>query len=191
MPDIAILWDSPILFEKYLSEHGFSVQRVSSSALGTPYLPRFKLVIIPSGFANSQYSSLLPALRRSSSAIARFIEKGGVLLVFGPMVDSHTYDWLPITLKYHHDFNTLKLVEARKHEAARIILDPEQECDGYLSETWGEVILKSDEKPVLVAIKHGGGYIIATTIHELPAPGFIQWALKTGKPCELRSDLFS
>jgi len=186
MPDIAIIWDTPILFEKYLSEHGFGVQRVSSSALGTPYLPRFKLVMIPSGFANPQYSSLLPALRRSSSAIARFIEKGGILLVYGPMID-HTYDWLPINLKYHHDFNTLRLVEARKHEAARIILDPQQECDGYLSDDSGEVILTGEGKPVLVALKHGEGYIIATTIHELPAPGFIEWALKTGKPCELRS----
>jgi hypothetical protein len=186
MPDIAIVWDTPILFEKYLSEHGFSAQRVSSSALGTPFLPRFKLVIIPSGFANPQYSSLLPSLRRSRSAIARFIEKGGILLVYGPMID-HTYDWLPISLKYHHDFNAFKLTEAKKHEAARIILDQEQECDGYFSETSGEKILLGEDRPVLVAIKHDEGYIIATTIHELPAPEFIQWALKTGKPCELRS----
>ena len=98
MPDIAIIGEKTFLFDKLLEDAGREHQFVKPEVLGSPFLPRFRVLVIPTGFANPQYSRALPALRTAKSRIADFLEKGGIVTVFGPLVSEHDYSWLPIPL---------------------------------------------------------------------------------------------
>ncbi|HUW68478.1 MAG TPA: hypothetical protein VMW20_10650, partial [Candidatus Nanoarchaeia archaeon] len=60
MADIALLWDSRLLFEKFFIEHGFDHQLIHPANMGSPFLPPFKMILIPTGFANPKYSNILP-----------------------------------------------------------------------------------------------------------------------------------
>ncbi|HUV83405.1 MAG TPA: hypothetical protein VMW53_10075 [archaeon] len=100
MADIALMWDSKLLFEKFFIEHGFDHQLIHPANMGSPFLPPFKMVLIPTGFANPKYSNMLPSLMKNKRRIESFITKGGTLLVFGALTDSHFYEWLPVDLEY-------------------------------------------------------------------------------------------
>ncbi|MDM7935006.1 MAG: hypothetical protein QUS08_06405, partial [Methanothrix sp.] len=62
MPDIALIGDRSFLFERLFQEIGATYQFLSPEILGSPFLPRYRMVVIPTGFANPQYSRALPAL---------------------------------------------------------------------------------------------------------------------------------
>jgi hypothetical protein len=100
MPDIAIIGEKTFLFDKLLAETGREYQFVKPEVLGSPFLPRFRMLMIPTGFANPQYSRALSALRAARSRIAEFLERGGVVTVFGPLVPEHDYEWLPLPHRY-------------------------------------------------------------------------------------------
>ncbi|MBW6518267.1 MAG: hypothetical protein K0A89_07170 [ANME-2 cluster archaeon] len=186
MPDIGLIWESKLLFEKLFVEHGYDYQLVHPSSLGSPFLPRFKLVIIPTGFANPQYSSVLPSLMRNRNRIGNFIETGGTLLVYGALTQSHTYDWLPVKLTYVQRYGPAELSEHCQHKASMIIADTSPECDGYFTSCDGDCIMVNEfGEPVLMTMEYGTGQIIATTIHEFPTPEFIRWALDCSKPASL------
>jgi hypothetical protein len=181
MLDITLIWDCEMLFEKLFVEHGLSYQRTPSSAIGTPFLPGSKVMIVPTGFANPQYTKILRGIEANKSFFDGFVKKGGVLVVYGALVPEYTYRWLPFTLEYQEQYGAVDIEAAegadRGHDCSCIFDDVRAECDGYFAETDGEVILTGDGMPILVAKEHGDGIIVATTIHEFPTGAFLKWAV--------------
>lgn len=186
MADIALVWDTKLLFEKFFVEHGFDHMLVHPATIGSPFLPPFKHVIIPTGFSNPQYSKILPYLIKKKQNVERFISNGGTLLVFGPLVDSHTYEWLPFTIEYVQRYGPVALSELCNSDVSLIAGDTNLECDGFFSRAECECVLANEMgEPVLVRKKYDAGQVIATTIHEFPTPKFIRWVLEQSKPSSL------
>ncbi len=178
MTDASFLSDRGNVFEAPFKEYGFSCQQITLPAFGSPFCPPSKLLIIPSGFADPKYYKILPALERNNDKIKEFIEKGGILLVFGAMLEDYTYSWLPMNLKYHMQFKTRNIKLASPDSPAALLVEPgEKDCDGYFMEHDGEAVMTLDDgRPVLVHKKYGKGHIIASAIHEYPDKKFIEWA---------------
>ncbi len=187
MPDIAIIGEKTFLFEKLLDEAGREHTFVKPDVLGSPFLPRFRMVLIPTGFANPRYSNALPALEAASSRIAEFLKKGGVLTVFGPHVPEHEYDWLPLHLKYVGEYESTKIVPVYDHRCAALVGAKEAECDGYLvpGEGFETILTDARGRPVLVVGKYDRGKIVATTIHEFPSAEYLCWAAGEGEPAKI------
>lgn len=187
MPDIAIIGERTFLFDKLLAETGREYQFVKPEVLGSPFLPRFRMVMIPTGFANPQYSRALLALRAAKSRIAEFLERGGVVTVFGPLVPEHDYDWLPLPLRYVGDYRSADLVPRSDHPCTALPGAKAAECDGYLVPGEGFVTALEDDRgrAVLVVGKFGRGKIIATTIHEFPSAEFLCWGAKEGEAAKI------
>lgn len=181
MLDITLIWDCELLFEKLFVEHGLSYQRTPSSAIGTPFLPGSRVMIVPTGFANPQYTKILRGIEANKSFFDGFVNKGGVLVVYGALVPEYTYRWLPFTLEYREQYGAVDIEAAEgvdpDHECSCIFDDVRAECDGYFAGTDGDVILTGDGMPILVAKEHGDGIIVATTIHEFPTGAFLKWAV--------------
>jgi len=76
MPDIALIGEGTFLFKKLFHGLGVTYQFLQPETLGSPFLPQYRMLMIPTGFANPQYSKALPALQRSRSNIAEFVKKG-------------------------------------------------------------------------------------------------------------------
>jgi hypothetical protein len=186
MSDIALIGDRTFLFEKLFLEIGASYQFLQPSVLGSPFLPEFKMIIIPTGFANPRYSKTLPVLQRNKSAVAAFLRNGGILTVFGPLVPEHNFEWLPLPLKYVCELGS-QHVRATEHECSCMCCTLTPECDGYLipGDGFESVIEDSKGRTVLATGKYGEGLIVATSIHEFPAAEYIRWALKKAKPSKL------
>jgi hypothetical protein len=182
MPDVALLGDKNFLYEKLVQSAGAECLFLNPAILGSPFLPRFKMLVIPTGFANSQYSRALPGLRSAKSWIEGFVKKGGVLVVFGPLVLMHNYDWLPLPLEYVGEYcEAEELVSCRQDNSC--ICSGPGDCDGYLApgEGFKTIMKDTQNRPVMVAGACGDGLIVATSIHEFPSPEFIHWALKRSK----------
>jgi hypothetical protein len=186
MPDIALIGERTFLLEKLFQEIGASFQFLQPAVLGSPFLPRFKMIMIPTGFANPQYSKTLPVLQRCRSNVASFVREGGILTVFGPLVQEHDFDWLPLPLKYICELSSQQIEHRGRpeHECSCLCSTENPECDGYLIPGEGFETVTEDSKgrAVLVAAKHGQGLIVATSVHEFPAAEFIRWALGRAKP---------
>jgi len=184
MTDVMLLWDMPILFEKLFVEHKVKCQRIVSESIGTPFLPACKCLMIPTGFANTDYTNTGKGVERNGKQLGEFVSKGGNLIVFGPMVGEYNYPWLPFKLKYIQKQEETVAQKEGEHAAHCLIKDPEMsiEFDGYFTETDGDVLFR-DEKgnPLMVSKKIGDGIIIATTIHEYPSGDFLKWMVETGK----------
>jgi hypothetical protein len=186
MKDIAYLWDTKLMFENHLKEHGFESQLIHPGSIGSPFLPRFKLMIIPTGFANPGYSKLLPSLMLNKHRIEGFVNNGGTALVYGPMTEYHSYDWLPVNIEYIQRYGSVKIQKQGQSEASMIVDKSLVQCDGFFNSTEGEcVLLNESDETILVKINYGDGLIIATTIHEYPASGFIRWAIDGSKTVSL------
>lgn len=186
MTDVMLLWDSPLLFEKLFAEHGIKCQRITAETIGTPFLPPCKCLVVPTGFANPAYTKVLGGLRRSKKQIEMFVKKGGIVLVFGPMVEGHDFDWLPMELKYVQKQMSADVCKSKK-ESQCIVDNLEQvEFDGYLTDVEGDVLLMDQEgRALMVSKKIGDGMIIATTIHEFPSEDFLKWVLQKAKSTKL------
>ena len=186
MSDIALIGERTYLYEKLFADLGVSFQFLSTALLGSPFLPQFKAVIIPTGFANPEYSKTLPALQRMKSNISDFVQKGGVLTVFGPMMPEHDYDWLPLQLRYVCLLSSQSIAPSG-HECSCLLCTSTPECDGYLIPGEGfETVLKDEkDRAILVRAKYGEGQIVATSVHEFPAAQYLKWALSQAKPSKL------
>lgn len=186
MPDIALIGDRTFLFEKLFEELGVSCQFLQPAVLGSPFLPQYRMVIIPTGFANPQYSKTLPALQRAKSNIADFVRRGGLLTVFGPLVPEHDYEWLPLKLEYVCEYGA-ESVKPSRHECSCFLCTLTPECDGYLrpGKDFETIAEDSKGRPVIVAAKFGEGMIVASSVHEFPAADYIRWALRKSKPAKL------
>ena len=187
MTDVMLLWDSPLLFQKLFAEHGIKCQRITAETIGTPFLPSCKCLVVPTGFANPAYTKVLSGLIRSKKQIEKFLEKGGTLLIFGPMVDGHEFNWLPMELKYVQKQISADVVKTDGHNIQCIVDDLEHaEFDGYLTDVQGDVLLTDQEgHALMVSKKIGEGMIIATTIHEFPSGNFLRWMVERSKSTRL------
>ena len=179
MSDVILLWDCPLLFEKLFAEYGLECCRALSTSLGTSYLPACKVLILPTGFANKQYTKTGVGLERSKRSLENFVAKGGTLLIFSPLVPEYEYEWLPFSLKYIMEENPCIPQPVGEHEAQKLVYNivPPLGCDGYLTETDADadVVLKDDKGRSIMVVKEiGDGMIVATTIHELPAAEFFE-----------------
>jgi hypothetical protein len=177
MSDIILLWDCPLLFEKLFLEYGLECTRVLSTSLGTPYLPACKMLIIPTGFANLKYTKTGAGLEHNRDPLKKFVEKGGVLLAYGPLVPEYHYEWLSFSLKYVMEENPCTPHPVGKHDAQKLVegIELPVGCDGYFSESDAIVVLEDDRKrPIMVVKKIGDGMVVATTVHELPARNFFE-----------------
>lgn len=177
MSDVILLWDCPLLFEKLFVEYGLECSRALSTSLGTPYLPACKILVLPTGFANKQYTKTGTGLQRGKRSLEKFVAKGGTLLIFSPLVPEYEYEWLPFFLKYVMEENPCTPQPVGEHDAQKLVenIVPPAGCDGYFSETDADIVLKDDRgRPIMVVKEIGEGMIVATTIHELPAAGFFE-----------------
>ena len=184
MNDVMLIWDIPILFEKLFLDNDLKCQRILSHAVGTPFLPSCKCIIIPTGFANPEYTKIFTGIERNGNAFEKFVKNGGILVVFGPMVPEYHYDWLPVELMYVQELGSTLVQKVGEHGAQCIITDADTpvECDGYYSKTDADVLLNnSDGKPIMVAKNVGAGIVVATTIHEFPSADFLSWIMKRAK----------
>ena len=188
MTDVMLIWDTPLLFEKLFVDNDLKCQRILSHAVGTPFLPSCKCIIIPTGFANPDYTKIVAGIERNGRAFEKFVKNGGILVVFGPMVPEYHYDWLPMELMYVQEHGLTLVKKVDEHGAQSIIpdanIDTQVECDGYFSETDADadvVLNNSDGKPVMVAKNVGDGIVVATTIHEFPSADFLLWVMGRAK----------
>ncbi|MHC1631394.1 MAG: hypothetical protein ACXQT4_03750 [Methanotrichaceae archaeon] len=187
MPDVAIIGEKTFLFEKLFQDLGLKYQFIKPGILGSPFLPQFRMVIIPTGFANPQYSQTLPALKVCKSNIANFVKRGGVLTVFSPLVSEHSYEWLPLQLKYIEDYRSTELSQASDDACSCLINASSVECDGYLvpGEKFETVLVDSQGRAILVRGRFGDGTVVVTTIHEFPSANYLCWVAKEGRPAKI------
>lgn len=178
MTDAAFLSDRTNVFGALFKEYGLTCQQVVPQAFGSPFCPPFKLLIVPSGFADPKYYRVLPALERNADKIRGFINNGGIVLAFGAMLEDYTYDWLPMKLSYHMHFKERNVnLVSPDDPAASLIAPGILDCDGYFTESDGNTVMALDDgKPVLVTKKVGDGYIVAASLHQYPDKKFLEWA---------------
>ncbi len=184
MTEIALIWDRPLLFEKLFVEYGLECERVSPLQVGSPYSPRFRLAILPVGFANPVYTTVAKTIKSLSRPLLRFVRKGGSLIAFSPYVDGYDYTWLDLQCHFKLITRTelMELSVKREHPAAQIADILEAQTDGYLSGgDESDVILTSTDGPVLTVTPIERGRIVLSTVHEFPARQFIEWALDAAR----------
>jgi hypothetical protein len=173
-----LVWDTPLVFERYIEDCGIACEHVTPQLLAAPfYRGTFGTLIIPAGFGNPAYSRLLPALRASSGRIRHFVDRGGHLLVFGAGdTRPDLYDWVPFPVTYHHNHHTCRICLDLSHSFTSIVADYDPAaipCDGYFSPHGGDEIATSDEHAVMVGKATGSGIVLVTTIHEYPSRAFL------------------
>ncbi len=171
-----VAWDSPLLFSRFVEECGIHAEPVTPQLLAAPFFRgKFSTLIIPTGFANPEYSNLLPALRASEVRIKRFLEGGGRLLVFGAAIKGNSYDWLPFSISYTYEYACYEL--EGEGEYTDMIEGYDRKCiscDGWFPEHEGVTALHSHERAVLIIKRIGVGIAIVTSIHEYPSRTFIR-----------------
>ncbi|MHC1589118.1 MAG: hypothetical protein ACXQS1_04815 [Methermicoccaceae archaeon] len=174
--DIGLIWDSRLLLERYLAEHVPSSGRIEPLTLASPFAPKPKVIVIPTGYGEPKYTRLGKHLKPLRTRLASFVKGGGVLVVFGAL-NSMRLDFLPEPIEYVADYGTRTLTWTGEH-LPRIVDEESAECDGYLvaKEDSGWVSLCTDELGRVVAarLEHGRGIVVATSLHELPSPAFLK-----------------
>jgi hypothetical protein len=179
MTGAMIVTDRSNVFETLFLEQGLVCHMVTPPAFGSPYCMPVKLLIVPSGFPDKKYyKGINSALECNADKIATFIENGGVVLACGAMLEGYSYDWLPMKLSYNMKFKEVdvRLVDPAD-PAAQFIAPGLLDCDGYFTEWDGNVVMVREEnRPVLIHKKIGKGHVVATALHQWPSPQFLQWA---------------
>ncbi len=176
---VGVIWDKPVVFTKLLEDCGIECELVLPALLAAPFFKRsYNAVVIPSGFANPAYSRVLPALRAISTRLKRFIEKGGVLLVFGGGDDRpDAYNWLPIEVKFNFKYQEdyeIPPVISKDNKFVEILGEFDKPAfDGTLLPKEGNIHMTLNEEVVLWSYPLGKGIIIVTTLHEYPSRKFL------------------
>jgi hypothetical protein len=170
-------------FEPVFAEYGHRCQQISPQALGSPFCPPFRLLIVPSAFTAPQfYDGIEPALERCAGQIRSFVERGGTILVYGPfyhpMTDTYDYPWLPDRFTYRYLPRKQEMKVAMPNSPLAGFVRPGTAgCDGFFTEYEGDVVLTDEEeRPVLVSKKLGEGYIIVAGTFHFPEKPFVDWA---------------
>ncbi len=173
-----VIWDKPLLLTRLIEDCGFPAVHITPSLLAAPFFRgKYGTIIIPSGFADPQYSRVLPALRACSRRIEDFIARGGVLLAFGGGAEkTDAYDWLPFPVSYHYGFCETQVFVASEACCPIVVMQKKEQeiaIDGYLKSTGGHDLTWTRSGSVMTQFEYGLGNIIITTIHEYPSPAFI------------------
>lgn len=174
-----VLWDTPLIFHRFIEDCTVCCDVITPHLLAAPFFRgQYIALIIPTGFANRQYSQLLPALRARSERIRHFIEDGGKLLVFGAAESRpDTYDWLPFRVEYHHCYGEYSLHMTEDPTAALFLEGYDTTCiacDGHFPFFEGSPLIASPHGPVLIRKEVGKGEVVVTSIHEYPSRPFLQ-----------------
>ncbi|WP_370573003.1 hypothetical protein [Methanomethylovorans sp.] len=188
MTDVMLLWETPLLFEKLFVEYGIKCQRVPAESISTPFLPPCRCLILPTGFANPAYTSTLKSVARNKNKIENFLQKGGAVVIFGPMVPEHGYDWLPFELKYVQEqgYGTVQRVAGYEDLCVIDKHATEVEYDGYFLNTDAKVVLKdANNRPLMIIKDVGKGKVIACSIHEFPSKDFLQCIVEMSSSCKI------
>jgi hypothetical protein len=175
-------------FGPVFADYGHRCQQIEPRALGSPFCPPFRLLIVPSAFTAPQfYTQIVPALERYADRIRRFVEQGGIILVYGPfyrpMADTYDYPWLPARFTYRYLPRKLGVKVADPESPAAGFVKPGTVgCDGYFTRYEGEVVLTDEEgRAVLVTRQLGEGYIVMSGTFHFPEKGFVDWACAPGR----------
>ena len=181
------VWATPQHFNRFIEECGIGCELITPHMLAAPFFrPTLNCLIIPTGFANPIYSSLLPALRASSPRIKRFVENGGSLLVFGAAADKpDAYDWLPFNIVYRHDCHPRSIAFATESDTRSILDDYDPvaiECDGIFPQHEADGVGTCESAAVIIEKQIGKGKIIVTSVHEYPSRRFLKDFCAKGSP---------
>lgn len=176
-------------FAPVLAGYGHQCQQITPQALGSPFCPPFRLLIVPSAFTAPQfYSQIVPALERCAGQIRRFVEQGGTVLVYGPfyrpVTDTYDYPWLPARLTYRYLPRRQTMKAAIPDSPLAGFIRPDTVgCDGYFEKYEGDVVLTDEEgRPVLVGKKLGEGYVVVSGTFHFPEKAFVDWACAPARP---------
>ena len=177
-PRVGLVWDQPLVFGRFLEECGVTSIPVTPHLLAAPFFRgQYSVLIIPTGFANPAYSQVLPALKASSGRIRRFVENGGILVVYGaadPLPGR--YSWLPFRVEYQYEPGNGRIEIEPGSRLSSIIsdYDPDHiEYDGFFTSPEGNIVGTIEGKPVLLEKNLGKGIIVVTSIHEYPSRSFV------------------
>lgn len=174
-----LIWEDRLIFQRLVEDCVGSCELVTPQLLAAPfYRGAFGSLIIPTGFANKDYSRVLPALRATQNRIERFIRSGGELLVYGGGgAVPDCYDWLPFSVRYHFEYAPRKITIRKEAECTALFEGYDLnafECDGYFTDYEGDpVAVTSEGYPILIEEQIGSGRIILTTAHEYPSRAFL------------------
>ncbi|MDR2943892.1 MAG: hypothetical protein LBU81_02210 [Methanosarcinales archaeon] len=194
MPDVIILWDSPLFFEHMFQEYGISSMVAAPASLNSPHLPPAKLLVVPAGFTYPEHAAVSGALadEKVRKKIFDFVENGGVFLIFSPLKEIGSCGACrepAVTDLARFGF------EAEYTQTDILILrgSPLTEntdsvyCDGYFQNIGGvfSVIETDDEgKAVHIAASLGKGKIILSSVHEFLSKAYFN-SLLTGPKVKL------
>lgn len=194
VPRLGIIWDSPIMFTRLAEDCGYAAELVTPHLLAAPFFRRsYAAVIVPGGFANPAYCTVLPALRACQTRIRRFVTDGGVVLTFGAGGDRpDAYDWVDSDLRYRFGFFEGTPDTGADPAAACItascsdtisfdgVFDlPDPDRSAWMGAPEGDpakgpvISIKVGGNPVLIDYPMGKGRFILTTIHEYPSREFL------------------
>lgn len=168
------------MFSRLIEDCGAHCEMVTPHMLASPFWKgRFVLAIVPTGFAASAYSNLLPALRAASDRIRRFVENGGRLLVFGAGCDREdAYDWLPFSMTYSFEYGPRAVQYTQESEYTTLFSEYDLaavECDGSFPTYDGESLaVSSSGEALLVRKAIGDGMVLVSSIHEYPSRDFLK-----------------
>ena len=180
MSKIAVFWDSEMMFHRMVEDAAGPVEAVTPLILSAPFFRgKFSGIIVPTGFGNTSYSKMLPALRACAGRIEDYLEDGGKMLVYGAAdAGPARYDWLPVKAEYHYDFMEHELDVAES--SAALLLEGYDTanfaCDGWFEEFEGTpvAVSKKTGKPVLLECPVGDGTLYLASTHEYPAAAFLK-----------------
>ena len=181
MSQISVFWDSEMMFHKVVEDAAGPVEAVTPLMLAAPFFRgKFAGIIIPTGFGNTHYSRMLPALRACASRIENFLEDGGKMLVFGAAdAGPARYDWLPVEAEYHFEFMEHKTETDASSPWGCLAEGYNTEqlpCDGWFAKCDGKAVItsKTANAPVLAEWKIGNGTLLLASVHEYPSAAFLQ-----------------
>ncbi|MDV0445431.1 hypothetical protein MmiAt1_10090 [Methanimicrococcus sp. At1] len=176
MPDVIILWDGPLFFERMFEEYEISSTVAAPVSLNSPHLPPAKLLVVPTGFTYPEHAAVSNALSDSKiqKKIFDFVENGGVFLMFSPLKEVSTCSackTLAVTsllpfgtdAEYVQEDVLIQRQNALTGDADSVY------CDGYFQNFGADfsVIEKDDAgRAVHISKRLGKGQIILSSVHE-------------------------
>lgn len=191
MPDVIILWDQPLFFEKMFLEYGISSIVSAPASLSSPHLPPAKLLVVPTGFTYPEHAAVEKALadEKIQKIIFKFVETGGVFLIFSPLreVCACSSCSEPTVTSLNRFGLSADFVQTdiliRRESRLTDGLDSVY-CDGYFQNIGSDfsVIEKDDNgRPVHISANRGEGQIVLSSVHEFLSKNYFNSLLRGPK----------
>lgn len=176
---LCVLWDRKMMFHTLVEDVTGACDAVTPLIMAAPFFRgKYSGMLIPTGFGNTGYSKMLPALRACAGRIEDYLEDGGKLLVFGAAdLGPARYDWLPVDVEYHFEFQEHKLTLGNsKWTSIFDGYDTEKfACDGWFTKFEGTpVAVSQNGYPVMVECSIGKGTLLLAGTHEYPSNSFLK-----------------